>query len=100
MSPYWMRRPEQGNGARPTPHIFFMHIENMVMSAFALLHGNDATPSAVAEWARLVWTQESSVVGTRPGGPSNPSGDEDMTSRSALLSLSLLWLPQRRPSLG
>lgn len=47
MSPYWMRRPEQGNGARPTSHIFFMHIENMVMSAFALLHGNDATPSAV-----------------------------------------------------
>lgn len=47
MSPYWMRRPKQGNGARPTPHIFFMHIENMVMSAFALLHGNDATPSAV-----------------------------------------------------
>lgn len=47
MSPYWMRRPEQGDGARPTSHIFFMHIENMVMSAFALLHGNDAFPSAV-----------------------------------------------------
>lgn len=47
MSPYWMPRPEQGDGARPTSHIFFMHIENMVMSAFALLHGNDAFPSAV-----------------------------------------------------
>lgn len=96
MSPYWMRRPEQGSGARPTPHIFFMHIESMVMSAFALLHGIDATPSAVRSGQGWCGHKRAPVVGTGPGGPSNPPGDEDVTSRSALPSFRQLWLPQRR----
>ncbi|XP_069919645.1 uncharacterized protein [Oryctolagus cuniculus] len=49
MSPYWMSRPEPGDAARPALRIFFLHTEEMVMSAFALLHGNPAFPAAARE---------------------------------------------------
>lgn len=59
MSPYWMLRPEPGDGARTASRNFFMHIEEMVMRAFALLHGKDCVSGLNSEPARVARAPES-----------------------------------------
>lgn len=92
MSPYWMPRPEPGDGARPASRIFFMHIEEMVMSAFALLHGKTAFPAAVASGRGWPGAPESpqwapSLVAAagpqRDGRCWGPRGRSDLSERSA-----------------
>lgn len=99
MSPYWTLRPEPGDGARTASRNFFMHIEEMVMSTFALLHGKGCVSGLNSEPARVARAPESpqwasglvAAAGPqRDGGCSGPG--EEVTSRSARLGRRLLGL--------